>query len=165
LVSSPVRGGKRRAGYSALWFALVVAGCVGDRGGSAPGQGTAAAPAAGHALRDGASPAQIERGELLSLACRACHTLAAGEADGTGPNLYGVFDRRAGSRPGFDYSPALRAAALVWSAQALDAWLANPTGFIPGTTMGFTGYRSESDRRDLIAYLMEATAAPASQGP
>ena len=37
------------------------------------------------------------------------------------------------------------------------AWLANPAGFVEGTTMPFTGYRAAEDRRDLIAYLLRVT--------
>jgi cytochrome c len=45
----------------------------------------------------------------------------------------------------------------VWTPKALEAWLAEPAGFVVGTTMGFSGYRSAEDRRDLIAYLLHAT--------
>jgi cytochrome c len=68
-----------------------------------------------------------------------------------------VFGRPAASIAGFDYSPALRASGLVWTPRSLEAWLANPAGFVAGTTMAFTGYRSADDRRDLIAYLLRAT--------
>jgi cytochrome c len=99
----------------------------------------------------------LERGELLSLACQACHTLNNGGADGIGPNLHGVFGRPAAARHGFAYSPALRGSGLVWTPEAVDAWLQDPGGFIAGNTMAFTGYRSASDRRDLIAFLIQAT--------
>ena len=46
---------------------------------------------------------------------------------------------------------------LVWTPRSLEAWLADPAGFVAGTTMAFTGYRSAEDRRDLIAYLLRAT--------
>jgi cytochrome c len=74
-----------------------------------------------------------------------------------GPNLHGVFGRRAAAVAGFAYSPALAQSGLVWTPASLDAWLANPAGFVTGTTMTFTGYRSAEDRRDLIAYLLRAT--------
>jgi len=101
--------------------------------------------------------ADLKRGQLLSLACAACHTLGAGEQTIVGPNLHGVFGRRAAAVDGFDYSPALRDSGLVWTPRALAAWLADPASFVAGTKMTFTGYRSAEDRRDLIAYLLHAT--------
>jgi cytochrome c len=102
----------------------------------------------------GADPA---RGELLGLACAACHRFRAEQGTLIGPHLQGVFGRPAASVEGFDYSEALRASGLVWTPRSLEAWLANPAGFVEGTTMAFTGYRSADDRRDLIAYLLRAT--------
>ena len=101
--------------------------------------------------------ADLERGKLLSLACAACHTFGAGERTLIGPNLHGVFGRRAASLPDFAYSSALRATELHWTPRSLAAWLADPQGFVSGTTMTFTGYHSAEDRRDLIAYLLRAT--------
>jgi cytochrome c len=101
--------------------------------------------------------ADVARGELLGLACAACHRFKAEEGALIGPPLQGVFGRPAASIAGFDYSPALRASGLVWTPRSLEAWLANPAGFVEGTTMAFTGYRSADDRRDLIAYLLRAT--------
>jgi cytochrome c len=101
--------------------------------------------------------ADLERGKLLSLACAACHTFGVGERTIIGPNLHGVFGRRAASLPDFAYSSALLASGLYWTPRSLAAWLADPQGFVSGTTMTFTGYHSADDRRDLIAYLLRAT--------
>jgi len=101
--------------------------------------------------------ADLARGELLALACAACHRFGAGEGTLIGPNLHGVFGRRAAAVPGFDYSAALAASGLVWTPVSLEAWLAEPASFVAGTTMAFSGYRSADDRRDLIAYLLKIT--------
>jgi cytochrome c len=101
--------------------------------------------------------ADTARGELLGLACAACHKFRADEGTLIGPHLQGVFGRSAAGIEGFDYSSALRESGLVWTPRSLEAWLANPAGFVEGTTMAFTGYRSAEDRRDLIAYLLRAT--------
>lgn len=97
------------------------------------------------------------RGEILSLACQACHTLVEGGDHQVGPNLYGIFGRVAGTRAGFDYSDALRVSGIVWSREELDRWLADPIGFLPGTSMTFTGYKDAGDREALIDFLVATT--------
>src|SRR5688572_13868622 len=77
--------------------------------------------------------ADLKRGELLSLACAACHKLEAGEGTLIGPNLHDVFGRRAGAVAGFSYSAALQDSGLVWTPVSLEAWLSDPTGFVTGT--------------------------------
>jgi cytochrome c len=138
-------------------------------GGASP---TAGAPTAARAAGFDAGPvktaaeyllepefaaADAARGELLALACAACHKFRAGEGTLIGPNLHGVFGRPAATVEGFAYSPALAQSGLVWTPASLAAWLADPAGFVAGTTMAFTGYRSPADRRDLIAYLLQVT--------
>ncbi|HEX7237253.1 MAG TPA: c-type cytochrome [Gammaproteobacteria bacterium] len=113
--------------------------------------------AAEYLLEPELAQADVARGELLGLACAACHHFRAEEGTLIGPPLHGIFGRRAASVEGFNYSPALRESGLVWTPRSLEAWLANPAGFVEGTTMPFTGYRSAEDRRDLIAYLLRAT--------
>ncbi|MFQ5635130.1 MAG: c-type cytochrome [Gammaproteobacteria bacterium] len=51
--------------------------------------------------------------------CSACHTLADRSSDIVGPNLWGVFDRVAGSKDGFAYSGALAEAGFRWSPQRM----------------------------------------------
>ena len=97
------------------------------------------------------------RGETLALACIACHTLRPGEAHMLGPNLGHIVGAAAASKPDFAYSPALAESGLTWTPAALDAWLAAPATFVPGTSMVFAGFASADERRDLIAYLLRAT--------
>lgn len=113
--------------------------------------------AAEYLLEPEVAAANAARGEILGLACAACHRFRTDEGTLIGPNLHGVFGRPAASVEGFAYSPALKESGLVWTPRALDAWLANPANFVAGTTMAFTGYRSVEDRRDLIAYLLRVT--------
>ena len=102
---------------------------------------TAVQPAAGQ---------DAGRGEMLyEQRCGACHGL---DADRVGPHHRGVFGRRAGSVEGYDYSPALRRARIVWNSATLDAWLANPEALIPGQRMGYS-VPDAMDRADIIAYL------------
>lgn len=99
------------------------------------------------------SEADTENGRRVFARCRSCHTLPEGGPNLTGPNLWGVFGRQAGSLEGYNYSPALREAAFTWTAEQLDQWLNDPRGFLPGNKMAFAGVRDETDRRDLIAWL------------
>jgi cytochrome c2 len=93
--------------------------------------------------------------------CYACHSVVAGEDKLPGPNLHGVLGRRAGTVPGFEFSPAMIEAgvarALVWTRTTLDAFLADPERVVPGTTMGMPGLPSADDRRDVIDYLEGAS--------
>ncbi|MEL6960569.1 MAG: c-type cytochrome [Pseudomonadota bacterium] len=92
-------------------------------------------------------------GESLWRACSACHALEQGE-NGTGPYLYGVVGRDVGAAEGYgSYSGALSAVAEVWSPENLNAFLENPRGYAPGTSMGYNGMRKIEDRANLIAYL------------
>ena len=103
--------------------------------------------------------ADFERGELLSYACIVCHTLGPGEEHLVGPNLNGIFGRAAASAPEFPYSVALTEAGIIWTPAELDGWLARPDDFVPGNLMVFAGIYSDSDRTDLLAYLLRETAA------
>ena len=92
-------------------------------------------------------------GEAIYSRCLACHTLAY---DRTGPRHCGLIGRRAGSVEGFPYSEAMKRSSIVWTAQTLDRFLANPLQAVPGTTMGYAGIDDARERADLIAWLIEA---------
>jgi cytochrome c len=84
----------------------------------------------------------------------------AGEDRLPGPNLRTVVGRRAGTLPGYRFSPALieaGARGLVWTRATLDVYLADPDRFIPGTEMGMPGLREADDRRDVIDFLERRT--------
>jgi cytochrome c len=48
-----------------------------------------------------------------------------------------------------------------WTVEDLNAFLQNPKGFLPGTTMGFAGVPRGSERADVIAYLNSKSDSPA----
>lgn len=98
------------------------------------------------------------KGKRLFNRCKACHNLTASERSKLGPNLDNLFGRQAGSSEGFTrYSKALSEAGFVWTEEKLDAWLTSPKTFLPGNKMTFAGLRKEQDRKDLMAYLRDAT--------
>lgn len=102
-----------------------------------------------------------EAGRLSFLKCQACHTLGDGDGATIGPNLANIFGRMAGSSITYTtYSKALRESGIVWNEQALDQWMRDPQNFLPGNKMPFAGIRSAQERKDLLAYLRQATETP-----
>ncbi len=81
--------------------------------------------------------------------CSACHSL---DHNRIGPHHRMVFGRLAGSLPDYHYSDALKNAGFTWTEERLEAWLADPTEMVPGTSMGFSlGDRQK--RKAVIHYL------------
>ena len=80
------------------------------------------------------------KGERIFGKCKSCHMLENGQ-NSTGPHLFGIVGRNVGAVEGFGYSGKLKEAADVWTAENLDAFLANPKKFAPGTSMGFAGLK------------------------
>ena len=103
--------------------------------------------------------AKRSNGEKQAQVCRACHSLEKGGANMIGPALHGFFGTEVGTRSGFEYSAVMRNADFVWTPEALNAWLAQPGRFLPGNRMTFAGVPRQTDRDDLIAYLLVATSA------
>lgn len=88
---------------------------------------------------------------LYESRCGACHSL---QADRIGPRHAGINGRRAGSVKGFDYSPALKASTLVWTAPLIERWLADPEQLVPGQRMGFSMADPQA-RADIAAFLVQ----------
>ena len=124
-----------------------------------PAQGGAAAPAQVpiETLLASASP---QAGELSAKVCLTCHNMAKGQGAKVGPDLYGVVGRPVASVSGFNYSSALKGLGGNWTFDALNKWLDNPRGDVPGTLMTFGGVPSEKQRADIIAYLNSNSDSP-----
>ncbi|TNE66535.1 MAG: cytochrome c family protein [Alphaproteobacteria bacterium] len=97
-------------------------------------------------------------GQRIFNRCKACHNLTAEASHRMGPNLNGLFGRHAGASEGYKYSKALQEADFVWTEEKVDHWLTKPQAFLPGNKMVFAGLKKEQDRKDLLAYLRQATA-------
>lgn len=104
-----------------------------------------------------ATAADDNRGKRLYLQCQACHSLEKGGVNKVGPNLSGFYGRPAASHKGYNYSPALAKAKIVWDEATLDRWLTRPSSVVPGNKMVFAGVAKPEDRKALIAYLRQAT--------
>lgn len=105
--------------------------------------------------------------------CQTCHNvvddggeLLAGRANvRTGPNLYGVIGRQAGTYDGFRYGASLveaGEAGLVWNADDMVPYLLDPTSFLrekldsnrARSQMSFR-VRDEASANDLVAFLSQ----------
>src|SRR5206468_10827002 len=77
-----------------------------------------------------------------------------------GPSLAAIVGRKSGSEPDFNYSPALKQAALTWDPNTLDAYLMDPQRTVPGNRMPFPGLKTDRDRKDVIAFLATPASPP-----
>lgn len=118
---------------------------------------TASTAAAVAALPAPYNAANYAAGERAFAQCAECHAIQAGAPDKLGPNLHGVIGRHAAALAGYDYSQALHDAAFAWDGPHLDAWIKDPAGYLPGNDMMADGVSDDTERRDLIAYLMIAS--------
>ena len=85
--------------------------------------------------------------------CTGCHSTQPGKTM-FGPSLAGLAGRKAGSVPGYAYSPALKASGLTWNAATLDRWLKGPQRLVPGTRMPSAGIQDAKARKAVIGYLL-----------
>ena len=93
-----------------------------------------------------------ERGKaVFNKRCTGCHAI---DANREGPRLRGVFGRKAGSLPGFDYSAQLKASGITWNENSLDKWLSDTDAMVPGSNMEFRVVKA-TERLDLITYLKQ----------
>ncbi len=78
--------------------------------------------------------------------------------NGLGPSLAGIFGKKSGEVPNYNYSAAMKGANIVWDAATLDAYLLDPQKSIPKNKMPFPGLKTTNERNDVIAYLAAASS-------
>ncbi len=95
------------------------------------------------------------KGRSLFGRCRACHAFKPDTRSlSRGPNLWGVVGRKAGTAPGYtEYSQPMLNAKVVWTAETIEKYLADPKGFVPGNLMNFIGVPKPDERANVVAYL------------
>lgn len=130
------------------------------------------------AFADGHASGDAAEGEKAFRQCISCHVVEnddgetlAGRNAKTGPNLYAMPGRAAGSVEGFRYSDIIVLAGeqgVVWDEESFVAYVQDPTGWLREVTgdngRGKMSYkvRSEDDAVNLYAYLASLSPAPDS---
>ncbi|MBV8158507.1 MAG: c-type cytochrome [Dyella sp.] len=106
-----------------------------------------------HASANAASD-NIDAGrEAFTRLCASCHHVGPSARGAFGPQLNGLFGRRAGSTADYRYSDAMKASNVVWSDATLSAFVQSPGKLVPGTKMRFWGMSDPRQIEDLLAYL------------
>jgi cytochrome c len=108
---------------------------------------------AGPSFEDMMASADVAKGKKIFSKCKACHKTDDG-ANSTGPYLFGVVDREIGKAAGYGYSAGMSSIGGTWDVATLNTFLTKPKEFIPDTKMSFPGLKKETDRADIITYLM-----------
>jgi alcohol dehydrogenase (cytochrome c) len=89
--------------------------------------------------------------QIYQAQCSVCHSNQPG-MNGIGPSLAGLAGRKAGSQPGFHFTPALQGSGLAWDADTFIKFLADPSKLVPGTAMTVM-VPDATGRANLFAYL------------
>ena len=97
--------------------------------------------------------ADAAKGKKLFKKCGACHTTDQGGKNKVGPNLWNIVGRGVGTVEDFKYSDAMATRGGDWSVTALNEFLANPKGNVPGTKMSFSGVKKDGARANLLLFL------------
>lgn len=105
--------------------------------------------------------ADTAKGQELFKKCAMCHSTEKGGPNKVGPNQWGVVGGHFGHKDDFSYSDAIKSKSTEkWDYENLNAFLANPKKFLPGTKMAFIGVPKAQDRANLIAYLRTQSDNP-----
>jgi cytochrome c len=86
--------------------------------------------------------------------CAACHESTAAARPSIGPNLFNVGGRKAGSVADYDYSDAMKASSVIWTAETLQAFILDPAKTVPGNKMDYMGAPDATSAKAIADYLM-----------
>lgn len=105
------------------------------------------------AALQGCSPSGPVDGAAAFQKCASCHAVGPNAHGGFGPQLNGLFGRRAGTTPDYVYSDAMKHSDIVWNDATLAAFLRDPHQVVPGTRMRFWGISNEREIAALLDHL------------
>ena len=89
-------------------------------------------------------------------ACRTCHSIKEGDHR-IGPSLHRIFGSKAGTRPGFSSSAAMKNSGLIWDEKSLDRFIENPEAVAPNNAMKpYAGLPDATARKEIVNYLRTA---------
>ena len=112
----------------------------------------------GFATQASAQSGDAAKGQrIFNQQCRSCHTVEKDGPTVTGPNLHGLFGRKAGTAAGYDASDAMKNSGIVWDEATLADYIRDPKTKVPATKMMFSGIKQPAPLADLVAYLKQAT--------
>jgi len=94
-------------------------------------------------------------GEKVFVQCKACHQIGENAKNAVGPELNGLFGRKAGSVPGYSYSAANKNSGITWDEATFREYIKDPKAKIPGTKMAFPGLKNPKQVDDVVAYLKQ----------
>jgi cytochrome c len=120
--------------------------------------------------------ADIAGGEKDFKSCKACHTITNGDeviykGGRTGPNLYGIIGRQAGSFEGYKYGDDIISAGengLIWTESLLVDYVKDPKAFLTeqlGERARSKMSYKKKDASDIIAYLASVGPLAAEDDP
>jgi cytochrome c len=113
-----------------------------------------AATAAAFGTGSAAAGDPVKGAAIFIRECALCHTIGKGEPNRFGPNLFGIAERKAGTAPGYQYSPEfITMATWTWSPDGIASFVVAPGVTIPGNKMSVFQGVADPELDDLIAYL------------
>lgn len=115
-----------------------------------------------------------EAGEKEFRKCKSCHMIVSDSGDEivkggkTGPNLYGVIGRQAGTLDGFRYGDDIVAAGeagLVWDEETFVTYVTDPKAFLQtyldnNRAKSKMAFKLRKGGEDVYAYLVSVGPAP-----
>jgi cytochrome c len=102
-----------------------------------------------------ASAQDLAAGATSYKKCVTCHDIGPTAKNKVGPSLNGLDGRKSGTIAGYNYSSANKESGIVWSDESFLEYIKDPKAKIPNTKMVFAGIKSDTEARNLWAYIKQ----------